>query len=121
MSSESEIFQSLLHSLELSSPTHQNNQINQIYSPKDIHLLQQIIYFFNEVSVRDYIMKLLLHELYPNTPFTYLGTFFVKQGDTDLNDLIIRDTGESLKSVFEKTVSPSVVMDYMFTICLVYE
>ena len=73
------------------------------------------------MNVRDYIMKLLLHELYPKTPFTYLGTFFVKQGDTDSNDLIIRDTGESLKSAFEKTISSSVVMDYMFTICLVYE
>jgi len=104
---------------------------NKKVSSRDTQLIQQIIYFFNEPHVRDYIMNLLLHELYPHTPFKYLGTLYVEQGkDMDKNDLYIRETGDSLQSVLQKAIvpknaqhsqHPQHAMDYMFTLCLNYE
>jgi hypothetical protein len=122
------MLETILSSLDL--PSQKNQQHPRSLSTKDFHLLQQVIYFFNEHDIRDYIMNVLLRQLYPEAPFTYLGTLNVHLQD---QNLMIQQTNETLENVLSKSIpalknkkkkekndKPEMV-DSMFTICIHYE
>lgn len=60
----------------------------QLLTRRDAGLVQQIIYFFNELENRSYLLdKLFLKSLYPEKPIAYLGTYNVRaHGKRDLVD-----------------------------------
>jgi len=90
---------------------------------RDFRLVQQLIYFFNETHVRNYIMKLFLEHLYPESPFSYIGTFYVKQTEnTDENDFWETEHQQSFRQLVEKKISSlPTSKNVMFTVCLQYE
>ena len=49
----------------------------------DVNILQELIYFFNEPGVRNYLVKHYTDRLYPGTPCQHAGTFFLRKSDDD--------------------------------------
>jgi len=54
-----------------------------------LNVVQNLIYFFNEVSTRDYMVKLYAKKLFPETKCDYLGTLFVREEDDDSHALLV--------------------------------
>lgn len=51
------------------------------------NVVQELIYFFNEPVIRNYLVNMYLHQLYPETVCQYAGTFFLKELSDDSLDL----------------------------------
>lgn len=54
-----------------------------------LNVVQNLIYFFNEVSTRDYMVKLYAKKLFPRTRCEYMGTLFVREEDDDSHALLV--------------------------------
>lgn len=51
---------------------------------EESRVVQELIFFFNETGVRNYLIDHYSKKLYPDTPCQYAGTFFLNKVDDDV-------------------------------------
>lgn len=54
-----------------------------------VNILQELIYFFNDTKVRDYLIRHFRNKVQPQSGCQYLGTMFVREKDDDSRELMM--------------------------------
>jgi len=100
----------------------------QGYGQGYINVIQQLIYFFNNVPVRDYLIQKCLND-HPGSGCQYMGTFFVSEQDDDSHVLVldkdhhkgeIKTWAEILKHRMSVLKNPQNIKT-LFTLAILYD
>ena len=60
-----------------------------VHDPLNVNILQELIYFFNNTDVRNYLIRHFMSKMEPESGCQYMGTFFVREKDDDSRELLM--------------------------------